>query len=89
MSLQFGRYLSLLLAIFFVATSAQHSHAANNLGEVDSSWNTNNNKPGTPCFKQMAKVRKLEFDPRFETTKAIRVEWSREMDVARRMGCEL
>lgn len=58
-------------------------------GKVDASYNTNDNKRGTACYRQVAKVRKLEFDPRFDCTKSIRQAWQREFDIASKMGCIL
>lgn len=58
-------------------------------GKVDARYNTNDNKRGTACYRQVAKVRKLEFDPRFDCSKAIREAWQREFDIAAKMGCIL
>lgn len=49
----------------------------------------NGNRVGTACHRQVAKVRKLEFDPRFDCTRAVRLEWVREVETARRMGCNV
>lgn len=57
--------------------------------KVDPSWNRNDNKVGTACYKQVQNVRKLEFDPRFDCSKEIRQRWQREMEVAKRMNCKL
>ena len=57
--------------------------------KIDSSWNTNDNKPGSACHKQVAVVRKLEFDPKFECDKQLRLKWQREYKVAEQMGCKL
>jgi hypothetical protein len=57
--------------------------------KIDPSWNTNDNKPGSACHKQVATVRKLEFDPNFECDKQLRLKWQREYKVAEQMGCKL
>ena len=41
------------------------------------------------CRKIVATVRRLENDPKFETTKQIRLQWQQKFDEASRMGCEL
>lgn len=85
-----GQVVAALASAFVLAVTLNApSYAEKRYAPVDPSWNTNNNKPGTPCHKQMSKVRKLEFDPRFDSTKAIREEWAREMAVARQMNCQL
>lgn len=77
-------------AIFIAAVfSPAEGHAEKCYAPVDPKLNTNNNKPGTACYRQMVKVRKLEFDPRFDCTKSIRLAWVREMEIADRMGCKL
>jgi hypothetical protein len=57
--------------------------------KIDPSWNRNDNKPGSACHKQVAVVRKLEFDPKFECDKQIRLKWQREFKIAEQMGCKL
>ena len=57
--------------------------------KIDPRWNTNDNKPGTACHRQVAKVRKLEFHPNFECDKSLRQQWEREYKLAERMGCTL
>jgi hypothetical protein len=57
--------------------------------KIDPSWNRNDNKPGSACYKQMAKVRKLEFDPMFDCSSEIRKSWQRELEIAERMECKL
>lgn len=57
--------------------------------KIDPSWNRNDNKPGTACHRQVAKVRKLEFHPDFECNKSLRQEWARELKIAEQMGCVL
>jgi len=47
--------------------------------QVDPSWNRNDNKPGTACHRQMTKVRKLEFDPKFDCSSEIREKWEQEL----------
>ena len=77
-------------AVFIAAVvSPAEVHAEKCYAPVDPKLNINNNKPGTACYRQMVKVRKLEFDPRFDCTKSIRLEWVREMEIADRMGCKL
>lgn len=56
---------------------------------IDQNWNTNDNKYGTDCYKQVQKVRKLEFDLRFDCSKEIRLRWQREFDIADKMKCKL
>ncbi len=57
--------------------------------DIDPKWNRNDNKPGTECYKQMQKVRKLEFSPEFNCSKAIRLRWEREIKIAEMMKCNL
>ncbi|MBT9455070.1 MAG: hypothetical protein IV097_00470 [Burkholderiaceae bacterium] len=82
--------LAVVVVATFVALSA---HATDNEKcyptKMDPGANRNDNKPGTACHKQVAKVRKLEFDPRFDCTKSIRQQWQRESDIADKMGCNL
>lgn len=54
----------------------------------DSIKYANNNKI-PQCQKIVATVRRLENDPKFETTKQIRQQWQKRFDEASRMGCEL
>jgi hypothetical protein len=42
----------------------------------------------TACKKQVAKIRKLENDTRFDNDRSIRRAWQLEVDVGMRMGCE-
>lgn len=82
---------SLFRVATIVAVLAAHGVAgAECKGEkLDPSWNRNDNKPGTACHRQVAKVRKLEFHPNFECDKNIRQQWEREFKVAEKMGCTL
>lgn len=55
---------------------------------IDQSWNANDNKYGADGYNQVQKVRKLEFDPRFDCSKEIRLRWQREIDIADKMKCK-
>lgn len=48
-----------------------------------------NNNQNKSCQKIVATVRRLENDPKFETTKQIRLQWQKKFDEASRMGCTL
>ncbi len=81
-----------LVSIIFLATSAQCSEKEKEKcypSQIDQSWNVNDNKRGTACYKQVQKVRKLEFDPRFDCSTEIRQRWQREFDIADKMKCKL
>lgn len=82
---------TLPVALAMTLTLLSHEIAAADCtGEkIDPRWNVNENKPGSACHRQVEKVRKLEFDPRFECDKSIRQQWQREYQVAERMGCKL
>ncbi|MNQ64492.1 hypothetical protein D3C85_789170 [compost metagenome] len=82
----------ILVSVFFLATSAQGSEKEKEKcypSQVDQSWNVNDNKRGTACYKQVQKVRALEFDPRFDCSTEIRQRWQREFDIADKMKCKL
>jgi hypothetical protein len=82
----------ILVSIIFLATSAQCSEKEKEKcypSQIDQSWNVNDNKRGTACYKQVQKVRKLEFDPRFDCSTEIRQRWQREFDIADKMKCKL
>lgn len=49
----------------------------------------NNDNKNAPCQEIVATVRRLENDPKFETTKQIRQQWQQKFDEASKMGCEL
>lgn len=57
--------------------------------KLDPSWNQNHNSKGSACHKQVTKVRKLEFDPRFDCSEMIRKKWQAEYDIAMKMKCNL
>jgi len=82
----------ILVGVIFLATFAQGSEKEKEKcypSQVDQSWNVNDNKRGTACYKQVQKVRALEFDPRFDCSKEIRQRWQREFDIADKMKCKL
>ena len=82
----------ILVSIIFLETSAQCSEKEKEecySPQIDQSWNVNDNKPGTACYIQVQKVRKLEFDPRFDCSIEIRQRWQREFDIADKMKCKL
>lgn len=77
-----------LLVFSFVSTQAAGKAPLKCPSSIDPSWNVNNNKAGSACYRQVQKVRKLEFDPLFECSKEIRQRWQLEMDIAVKMNCE-
>lgn len=80
------------VCIFFLVAPAQSSGEEDGKcypSQVDQRWNTNDNKPGTACYEQVKKVRKLEFDPRFDCSMEIRRRWQLEFDIADKMNCKL
>lgn len=83
-------YIARVVFVSAIAIATVTTAFAECKGEkIDSSWNTNHNKPGSACHKQVAKVRKLEFDPNFECDKQLRQRWQREYSIAEQMGCKL
>ena len=55
----------ILVSVIFLATTAQCSEKEKEKcysSQIDQSWNVNDNKRGTACYKQVQKVRKREFD---------------------------
>lgn len=77
-------YLAVLTSSPTFARDAEKCYPSN----VDPSLNRNNNKPGTACHAQVRKVRKLEFDPQFDCSKAIRQQWEQEIAIAEKMKCK-
>jgi hypothetical protein len=57
--------------------------------EVPDVFTANNNPKGSECYKKVAQIRKLEADPRFDTTKSIRQDWQRKVEEASRLKCKL
>lgn len=55
----------------------------------DSIKYANNDNKNAPCQKIVATVRRLENDPKFETTKQLRQQWQQKFDEASRIGCKL
>jgi hypothetical protein len=46
-------------------------------------------KPQSPeCLRRIKVIRRLESSPRFDTDKAVRVEWADRSDEAMKMGCQ-
>jgi hypothetical protein len=78
-------FIFVLMLFIGGAHAKEECHAA----PIDPSWNRNDNKRGTACYRQMQEVRKLEFDPRFDCSKEIRQRWQREMNIAIKMRCKL
>lgn len=82
----------ILVSVISLETSAQGNEKEKEKcypSQVDQSWNVNDNKRGTACYKQVQKVRALEFDPRFDCSTEIRQRWQREFDIADKMKCKL
>ncbi|WP_147411230.1 hypothetical protein [Pseudomonas cavernicola] len=88
---QFKKTIFVFSGVIFLIASAQSAEEDGKCypSQIDQAWNTNDNKPGTACYEQVKKVRKLEFDPRFDCAKEIRQSWQREFDIADKMGCKL
>lgn len=50
---------------------------------------SNDNPPGTACYRAVQKVRELDNNPNFDCDASIRQRWSQAVDYARRLGCTL
>lgn len=87
-SVKTGRALFLVFLVFAMQASySREAEKCYNGGKVDPSQRYNKNKVGTACHRQVEKVLNLEFDPRFDCTKAIREAWLKEYEVAKNMKC--
>ena len=72
------------------ADAAQNeSNKSINLGPQSDIFNANNNPKGTDCYRRVAYIRELENDARFDTNRAMRQEWQRQIDQADRLKCKL
>ena len=50
---------------------------------------SNDNPPGTACYRAVQDVRKLDNNPDFDCDASIRQRWSQAVEYARRLGCTL